>query len=42
MRELSLDGSLQPIKGALPMPYKAKEEVFTGFIYRNNAREAGD
>jgi magnesium chelatase family protein len=30
--ELSLDGSLQPIKGALPITIKAQEEGFTGFI----------
>lgn len=41
MGELSLDGSLQPIKGALPIAIKAKEEGFTGFILPNaNAREA--
>ena len=32
MGELSLDGSLQPIKGALPIAIKAKEEGFKGFI----------
>lgn len=32
MGELSLDGSLQPIKGSLPMAIKAKEEGFKGFI----------
>lgn len=41
MGELSLDGSLQPIKGALPIALKAKEEGFKGFILpRKNAREA--
>ena len=41
MGELSLDGSLQPIKGALPIAIKAKEEGFTGFILPNdNAKEA--
>ncbi|MDP5231273.1 MAG: YifB family Mg chelatase-like AAA ATPase, partial [Cellulophaga sp.] len=41
MGELSLDGSLQPIKGALPIAIKAKEEGFTGFILpEENAREA--
>ncbi|WP_419211249.1 YifB family Mg chelatase-like AAA ATPase [Maribacter sp. X9] len=41
MGELSLDGSLQPIKGALPIAIKAQEEGFTGFILPNaNAREA--
>jgi len=41
MGELSLDGSLQPIKGALPIAIKAKEEGFTGFILpQQNAKEA--
>ena len=41
MGELSLDGSLQPIKGALPIAIKAKEEGFIGFILPNdNAKEA--
>ncbi len=41
MGELSLDGSLQPIKGALPIAIKAREEGFKGFILpRQNAREA--
>ena len=41
MGELSLDGGLQPIKGALPIAIKAKEEGFKGFILPNqNAREA--
>lgn len=41
MGELSLDGSLQPIKGALPIAIKAKEEGFKGFILpEENAREA--
>jgi magnesium chelatase family protein len=41
MGELSLDGSLQPIKGALPMAIKARAEGFTGFILpAANAREA--
>jgi len=41
MGELSLDGSLQPIKGALPIAIKAKEEGFTGFILPvQNAKEA--
>ncbi len=30
--ELSLDGSLQPVKGALPITLKAKEEGFEGII----------
>lgn len=41
MGELSLDGSLQPIKGALPIAINAKEEGFKGFILpRQNAKEA--
>ena len=41
MGELSLDGSLQPIKGALPIAVKAREEGFKGFILPNqNAKEA--
>ena len=41
MGELSLDGSLMPIRGALPMALKAKEEGFKGFILpRRNAKEA--
>ena len=41
MGELSLDGSLQPIKGALPIAIKAREEGFKGFIVpKQNAREA--
>ena len=41
MGELSLDGSLQPIRGALPIAIKAKEEGFKGFILpRQNAKEA--
>jgi magnesium chelatase family protein len=32
MGELSLDGSLQPIRGALPIAIKAKEEGFKGFF----------
>ena len=30
--ELSLDGSLQPIKGALPIAIAAREQGFEGFI----------
>jgi magnesium chelatase family protein len=42
MGELSLDGSLQPIKGALPIAIQAREEQFEGFILpKQNAREAG-
>ncbi|MFY0602818.1 MAG: YifB family Mg chelatase-like AAA ATPase [Flavobacteriaceae bacterium] len=41
MGELSLDGSLQPIKGALPIAIKAKEEGFNYFILpKENAKEA--
>ena len=41
MGELSLDGSLQPIKGALPIAIKARELGFKGFILpRANALEA--
>jgi magnesium chelatase family protein len=41
MGELSLDGSLQPIKGALPIAIQAREEDFDGFILpKQNAREA--
>ena len=41
MGELSLDGSLQPIKGALPIAIKAAEESFEGFILpKENANEA--
>ena len=41
MGELSLDGGLQPIKGVLPIAFKAREEGFKGFILpKQNAREA--
>lgn len=41
MGELSLDGSIQPIKGALPIAIKAREEGFDGLIIPlQNAREA--
>ncbi|HUM53554.1 MAG TPA: YifB family Mg chelatase-like AAA ATPase, partial [Chitinophagales bacterium] len=41
MGELSLDGILQPIKGALPIAIQAKKEGFDGFILpKQNAREA--
>ncbi len=41
MGELSLDGSLQPIRGALPIAIKAQEEGFKGFILpKQNAKEA--
>ncbi len=42
MGELSLDGTLNPIKGALPMAIKAKEQGFKGIIIpKENANEAG-
>jgi magnesium chelatase family protein len=41
MGELSLDGSILPIKGALPIAIKAREDGFKGIILpRKNAREA--
>ena len=41
MGELSLDGSIQPIKGALPIAIKAREEKCDGLIVPlQNAREA--
>ena len=41
MGELSLDGYLKPIKGALPIAIKAREEGFEGFILpKENAKEA--
>ena len=41
MGELSLDGSLQPIKGVLPIAIKARELGFKGMILpRQNAHEA--
>ncbi len=41
MGELSLDGGLQPIKGALPIAIKAREEGFKGFLLpKQNAKEA--
>ena len=41
MGELSLDGLLRPIKGALPMAIKAREMGLDGFILpRSNAHEA--
>jgi len=39
--ELSLDGTLQPVKGALPIALRAREEGFKGLILPvKNAREA--
>lgn len=41
MGELSLDGGLQPIKGALPIAIKAKEEGFKGILLPiQNVKEA--
>lgn len=41
MGELSLDGSLQPIKGVLPIAIKAREEGFKGIILPiQNTKEA--
>ncbi len=41
MGELSLDGSLQPIKGALPIAIEARKHGFKGFFLPiQNAREA--
>ena len=41
MGELSLDGELRPIKGALPISIKAKEDGFKGIILpASNAEEA--
>lgn len=41
MGELSLDGSLRPIKGALPIAIQARKEQFKGVILpKENAREA--
>ncbi|MBL0269191.1 MAG: YifB family Mg chelatase-like AAA ATPase [Chitinophagaceae bacterium] len=42
MGELSLDGEIRPIKGALPIAIQARKEGFTGlFVPIENAREAG-
>ncbi len=41
MGELSLDGGLQPIRGALPIAIKAREEGFKGFFLpKQNVKEA--
>lgn len=41
MGELGLDGTLQPIKGALPIAIQARAEKFKGLILpKENAREA--
>ena len=42
MGELSLDGSVQPIKGALPIAIQARKENFYGLIVpKANEKEAG-
>ena len=42
MGELSLDGTVLPIKGALPIAIQARKEGFKGLIVpQQNAREAG-
>lgn len=42
MGELSLDGTIRPIKGALPIAIQARKEGFKGLIVpMANAREAG-
>ena len=42
MGELSLDGEIQPIKGALPIAIQARKDGFKGLIVpKANAREAG-
>lgn len=41
MGELSLDGSVKPIKGILPIAIQAREEGFRGLVVpKDNAREA--
>ncbi|MDP4222846.1 MAG: YifB family Mg chelatase-like AAA ATPase, partial [Bacteroidota bacterium] len=41
MGELSLDGTLQPVRGVLPIALRAREEGFSGIIVPvKNAREA--
>jgi len=41
MGELSLDGSLRPIRGVLPIAIQSKREKFKGFVLpKANAREA--
>lgn len=41
MGELSLDGTIRPIKGVLPIGAQAREEGFKGFILpKQNAKEA--
>jgi magnesium chelatase family protein len=42
MGELSLDGTVRPIKGALPIAIQARKEGFKGlFVPEANAKEAG-
>ena len=42
MGELSLDGEIRPIKGALPIAIQARKEGFKGLIVpKANAKEAG-
>lgn len=42
MGELTLDGTLRPIRGVLPIAIQARKEGFAGFILPiDNAREAG-
>lgn len=42
MGELSLDGEIRPIKGALPIAIQARKEKFKGlFVPKANAKEAG-
>ena len=42
MGELSLDGAIRSIKGALPIAIQARKEGFKGLIVpKANAREAG-
>jgi magnesium chelatase family protein len=41
MGELSLDGTIQPLKGVLPIAIEARKQGFKGFILpKKNAREA--
>ena len=41
MGEIALDGSIRPIKGALPIAIQTLEDGFKGFILPNiNAEEA--
>jgi magnesium chelatase family protein len=40
MGELSLDGSLQPIRGALLLPSKPKKRVLKVFSSKANVKEA--